>query len=55
MGVEGTEACNCGEGGAVELIWGLGGYFDVVRQQVIFGPVAARLCRSDKVCHGLSE
>jgi hypothetical protein len=52
--VEAAEACDGWEWLAVELIWGLGGYSDVVSQQVIRGPIAARFSRSDKVGHGLS-
>ena len=42
MGVEAAEARNYWERCAVELIWGLGGYSDVVGQQVTGGPIAAR-------------
>jgi hypothetical protein len=52
MGVEGSEARKCGERCAVEVIWGLGGYCDVVCPEVILVPFVAGLRRSEKICHG---
>ena len=52
-----AEDGDCGERYAVKLLWvlRLGGYADVVGLQVNRGPIAGRLRRSFKVCHGLSE
>lgn len=53
--VDAAEAFNCWEWLAVELIWGLGGYSDVVGQQVIRDPITTRFSRSEKVGHELNN